>query len=144
MQDFTINPDNSIEENIQNYIIQFLSQELVIAKDQIKINKNIRDYGVDSIMVKKLTREFEKRFQIRITGREILEFSTIKSLSAYLASKKEELNNERMDVNAKLTRESHQKSKHTDDLLAESLEEFKYGALTLEEIENLIDKGEII
>ena len=141
-QEFAINPNNTTRENIQEYLVQFLSQELNIPQDQIDLSENVQKYGVDSIIYMKLMRDFEKRFQIKITGRELLENRTINSLSAYLTLKIDELNNLEIVLSTKLERKSQQRSEHMDDLVIEMLDKFKQGVLTLEEIEKLIDTEE--
>ena len=51
--------------------------------------KNFQDYGADSIAVLKMTRGIEEIFSAKVTGREMLEYPTVASLSRYLADKLE-------------------------------------------------------
>jgi 3-oxoacyl-(acyl-carrier-protein) synthase/acyl carrier protein len=142
----TINSSKATQENIQAYMVQFLSQELHLCQDQIKVNKNLQDYGVDSIIVMRLIRDFEILFKIKITGREMLELRTINTMSAHLALKVEALSNHDIAEDNVLQTKSQ-----PIDLLdstvnepeIEALEKFKQGTLTLEEIESLLDKGVI-
>ena len=57
-QEFAINPNNTTRENIQEYLVQFLSQELNIPQDQIDLSENVQKYGVDSIIYMKLMPRF--------------------------------------------------------------------------------------
>lgn len=134
----------SHQDAIQKYIVQFLCQELYLTKDQIKLNKDIQAYGMDSIIAMKLLRDFEKRFQTKITRREMMEYRTINSLSAYAASKIKELDNRVIGINAELEIESQKMSEYINDPGIKALKEFRQGRLTLEEIEKLIDEGELI
>jgi acyl carrier protein len=145
-QKFTINISKPSQENIQSYIVQFLSQDLRLSQDQIKVNKNLQDYGVDSIIIMRLMRDLEIRFKIKVTGREMLEHQTINAISNHLALKLEALSNQDIVEDTVLQTKSQPK-----DLLEspvaepemDTLEKFKQGALTLEEIESLLDKGVI-
>jgi 3-oxoacyl-(acyl-carrier-protein) synthase/acyl carrier protein len=142
----TLDISKPTQENIQAYIVQFLSQELHFSQDQIKVNKNLQDYGVDSIIVMKLMREFEIRFKIKITGRELLEHQTIGAISAHLVFKLKELNHQ--DIAEDSVLQTKSQSVELQDLPVdgpeiEALEKFKQGSLTLEEIESLLDKGVI-
>ncbi|BBB93455.1 MAG TPA: beta-ketoacyl synthase N-terminal-like domain-containing protein [Methylomusa anaerophila] len=145
-QQLAAEPGKPTQESIQDYIVQFLSRELRLPRDQIKVNKNLQNYGVDSIVGMKLMRDFETRFNIKITGREMLEHQTIKSLSAHLALKLEGLNSQDIqDIVAgdSLTAKSQPGELPVNDPEIEALEKFKQGELTLEEIESLLDKGVI-
>jgi acyl transferase domain-containing protein len=143
-QKLTINSENSTKENIREYITQFLSHELNIATDKIKFNKNIQDYGVDSIIIMKLIRHIEKYFQATFTGRDVFEFKTIEALSVHLALKIENMNYQKVAVSTELKITSQQIGPCEEGLGDTALEQFKQGNLTMEEIENLIDKGMVI
>ncbi len=134
------------QENIQAYIVQFLSQELYIPQDQIKVNKNLQGYGIDSIIIMKLMRNFEIRFKIKITGREMLDHQTIGAISSHLAYKLKEITPQ--DVAEDNVLEIKSPSLELPDSPVDgpelnALEKFKQGALSLEEIESLLDKGVI-
>ena len=75
-----MHPERSVLENMQRYLVWFLGQEAGLTPDQIKPGKGLRSYGVDSIASTKLMRGIEKYFQVRVTGRELLEHGTIESL----------------------------------------------------------------
>ena len=66
-----------------------LSEELSIPIDEIKPHKDFQDYGADSIAILKMTRGIEEIFGAKVTGREMLEYPTVASLSRYLADKLE-------------------------------------------------------
>ncbi|MFG0234860.1 acyl carrier protein [Brevibacillus porteri] len=119
---------------------QFLSRELHLSEGQIKLNKYFLDYGMDSIMVTKLIRHLEQRWNIKIKGREVLENPTMKSLAHLLALKIREMSHKEIASTTDLETTSQIRSERTENLL----QKFKEGLLSLEEIEQLIDKGGMI
>ncbi|WP_255298559.1 SDR family NAD(P)-dependent oxidoreductase [Brevibacillus dissolubilis] len=72
---------------IQQYIIPFLSEELSLAPSQINVKKKLQDYGMDSILGRKLVRHLEECLHTKITGREMLEYRTVHALATHLAEK---------------------------------------------------------
>lgn len=46
--------------HIQKIIVQFLARELGISEDRINFKRNFLDYGMDSILGRKLMRHIEK------------------------------------------------------------------------------------
>ncbi|MGS0763566.1 SDR family NAD(P)-dependent oxidoreductase [Syntrophomonas curvata] len=143
-QNRKLNKDNNASQQyIQDYVVQFLSKELDMDPTQIKLNKNIRDYGIHSIVIMKIIRKFEKDFRIKITGREMLENPSVNSLSAYIAAKIGALNKPQIAQFDKTTR-NDQKYRRVNEPESEALQKFKQGELTLEEIERLLDEGVIM
>ncbi|RTZ31355.1 amino acid adenylation domain-containing protein, partial [Paenibacillus polymyxa] len=85
--DATVDAVSLIQLKIQEYMVQFLQQELNLESEAMDLNKNIHGYGIDSILIMKLIRGIEKSYPIKVNAREILEYPTIQLLSAYLAKK---------------------------------------------------------
>ena len=141
-REFIANNNNAAQEDIQNYIVRFLSQELNVARDKIKLNKNIQDYGVDSIIMMKFMRDVEKYLQIKITRREMLEYRTVKSLSAYLAVKIENINNRK--AAAQLETKGRKINDFMDGKVIEALEKLALGRLNIREVQEVIEGGEIV
>ncbi|WP_188068931.1 SDR family NAD(P)-dependent oxidoreductase [Brevibacillus brevis] len=139
-----INPDCPTEENIQRDMAQFLSRELHLLEGQIKPNKYFLDYGMDSIMVTKLIRHLEQRWNIKIRGREVLENPTMKSLAHLLAIKIKECSHKEIASTTDFETMSPDSGERTENIAVDMLQKFKEGLLSLEEIEQLIDKGGII
>ncbi|WGV58343.1 SDR family NAD(P)-dependent oxidoreductase [Brevibacillus brevis] len=139
-----INPDSPTEENIQRDMAQFLSRELHLSEGQIKPNKYFLDYGMDSIMVTKLIRHLEQRWNIKIRGREVLENPTMKSLAHLLAIKIKECSHKEIASTTDFETMSPDSGERTENIAVDMLQKFKEGLLSLEEIEQLIDKGGII
>lgn len=82
---FAIHTGKSTIENIRNYIGNVLVKELKIPAAEIKFNKSLLDYGVDSIASLRLIHDLKEKYRLKLTGREILEFPTIESFAQYLA-----------------------------------------------------------
>ena len=139
-QGILTNSNKFIEEFIREYIVNFFSKKLNITADEIKLNKNIQDYGINSIIVTKFIRDFEKHFQTIITGREILEYRTINSLSTYLAQKIDIQNNEgtKQDLNFNIKRGDLKMSNYVDEQVIDTLEKYIEGKLNIKETQKLI------
>ncbi|AJQ25408.1 beta-ketoacyl synthase N-terminal-like domain-containing protein [Pelosinus fermentans] len=139
---FTIDPHKSTQENIQDYSMQMLAKKLCIAQDQIKLNKNIYDYGMDSIVIMKFMHEFEKQFEIKVTFRDVVEYETLASLSTYLAQKVDSQKNQnKQAVNSKLEEEQQKMGETIDEQVVGALEKLVQGELRLTEVRKLIEGG---
>lgn len=86
-------------EDISSYITEFLTTTLKIEQDRINTAKSIQSVGLDSINIMRLIRGLEKKFQIRLTIREIFEHKTILSLAASVAQKRAVRNSNLEDIN---------------------------------------------
>lgn len=119
------------ETHIQKVIVQFLARELGISEDRINFNRNFLDYGMDSILGRKLMRHIEKTTQMKMTGREILECQTVQALSAHLALKAERHN----QIAA-----SHQTNNtYTDEQIIGLMQEVAQGKLDFKSVQNIIE-----
>jgi acyl carrier protein len=126
---------DGIQGAIQRYLVRFMSKELHLGKEEICLDRDAQEYGANSIVIMKLARHLEKSFGIALTGREMMEHSTIKALSQYLGRKTDtDLPDTASNVGAVITTD-------TDGVTA--LEQFRQGVLSLEELERMLDKGEI-
>lgn len=74
-------------QNIQDYIIKYLSKELEIDSNLISLNRSLQYYGENLIFIMKFILDFERDFKMQIYAGDILEHRTIESLSMYLATK---------------------------------------------------------
>lgn len=136
--EFTVHPERGVSENMQRYLVWFLSQEAGLSPDQIKPGKGLRSYGVDSIARAKLLRDFEKYFQVRVTGRELLEHGTIESLVVYLAGKTDTMDGPMHTVQPRLGNGIQARAEYMDAQVIEALEQLKRGALDLEAVQRII------
>ncbi|MCY8787193.1 SDR family NAD(P)-dependent oxidoreductase [Bacillus inaquosorum] len=119
------------ETHIQKIIVQFLARELGISEDRINFKRNFLDYGMDSILGRKLMRHIEKTTQMKMTGREILECQTVQALSAHLTSKTERHNQ---------SAAAHQtKGTYTDEQIIRLMQEVAQGKLDFKSVQNIIE-----
>lgn len=119
------------ETHMHKIIVQFLARELGISEDRINFKRNFLDYGMDSILGRKLMRHIEKTTQMKMTGREILEYQTVQTLSAHLA-----LQAERHNQSAA----AHQiKSTYTDEQIIGLMQEVAQGKLDFKSVQNIIE-----
>ncbi|MCP4996507.1 MAG: amino acid adenylation domain-containing protein, partial [Gammaproteobacteria bacterium] len=88
---FDIDVVKTKEENIRDYLVRLLSQVLKIPEADIKLDRAFYDYGLDSIIGMQVRRKLEEDFDLEITGREMLEYSTLQSLAGLLATKIDDL-----------------------------------------------------
>ncbi|MCY7972673.1 SDR family NAD(P)-dependent oxidoreductase [Bacillus spizizenii] len=119
------------ETHMHKIIVQFLARKLGISEDRINFKRNFLDYGMDSILGRKLMRHIEKTTQMKMTGREILEYQTVQTLSAHLA-----LQAERHNQSAA----AHQiKSTYTDEQIIGLMQEVAQGKLDFKSVQNIIE-----
>ena len=137
---FSANKEKSVLETIERNIIHFFSKNLEIPKEEIMLNKYSQDYGVDSILIMKFVREFEKNFQIDISASDFIKYPTIGSLSAYLAQK--------LETNDVCSKPFHQENKlevltknnseYQDILVIRAMEKYVEGVISINELEKII------
>ncbi len=123
--------EGSREGGLQEYLVRFLQQELRLAEGGVDLDRNLQEYGVDSIITMKLLRSLEKEYRFKAPLRSVLEHPTISSLAEHLMSLKTE-------AERAVTKKTGIEEENG------YLEKFKQGLLTLEEIDELIEKGEIV
>jgi acyl carrier protein len=131
-------------------LLHFLSRELSLTPDQVRPHRDLRDHGADSITTMRLRRAVEETFQVHISGRDLLEHRTIHALSTYLAAR---LDGAQADAHAGVSRnpgvflplplEEGTKDTPLQPVPPDALDQFKQGLLTLEDMEALLDQGEM-
>ncbi|MCX8128558.1 MAG: SDR family NAD(P)-dependent oxidoreductase [Clostridia bacterium] len=121
------------DSNVKDYITRFLALELKVDRSKIKVDRNIHDYGVNSITAMKLIRSIEETYHVQVTGREIIKHTTVKSLAGYITERLKGAENgnapDRTGVTGK---------EYSDKDIMQILEEFKLGTLSLEEAKELV------
>lgn len=129
---------------IEAYITQFLSSELNLAKAKIKTNRDLRVYGVDSIISMKLARDFERRYQAQITGREMLECRTIKSLANLIAAKLQGSDWKEQAGNKAYITQYKKNYEYKDQKVIDALEKLTRGSIALEAVQKLLEEEAIV
>lgn len=121
--------ENTSFDYLQSFMVSFLSAELELEEQHIKTDKNMIDFGVDSIVGQKLGKELLERFGVKVKARDMLKHQTIDSLAKHIS-----------DLVAKTEKNDSgnaQDGAKTVDEIA-LLEKFKNGELSLEEVEKLV------
>lgn len=116
-------------EAAEKYIVHFFSEKLDIPVNEMKGKKHIQDYGVDSILIMKFIREVHKRFQVRISSRDIMQHPTISDLSTYLAHKLEE-----SEPSGKVAEQDEYKDRE----VIEAMEKYIQGLIDFAEVEKRV------
>jgi acyl transferase domain-containing protein len=138
--EFAVHPEYGVFENMQRYLVWFLCKETGLIPEQIKPGKGLRSYGVDSIVSSRLMRGFEKFFQVRVTGREMLEHGSVESLVAYLAGKVEAMNGHTHTAQPEPGNATQARAEYMDAQVIEALEQLEVGTLDLEAVQRLIGR----
>ncbi|MNH95626.1 Polyketide synthase PksM [compost metagenome] len=125
----------TIRETIREAIYRFISEELNLAMNQLKTTTKLLDYGMDSIVGRKLMRHLENAFSIEVTGRELLEYPTIEALAAHLAEKAND-SNERGEAEPAI---SGAAADYSDRQIIEKMEQFMQGIGEFEEIHQILE-----
>jgi acyl transferase domain-containing protein len=126
-------PAETARARVQAFLLHFLAQELHLTPEQVRLHRDLRDYGADSITAMRLRRAVENEFHVHMAGRDLLEHHTLHALSTYLAA--------RLDA--------YQAAGTADAAAVQSaapdaLEQFKQGILTLEDMEALLEQGKVV
>ena len=94
---------------------------------------------MDSIQGRRLIRHIESNFQIKLTGREMLEHQTIQALVTYLATKVAVAEQSRV-VEVMQTETTSEKNMPCDDRhIVEMMEQFTQGKLDFEGVQRILE-----
>ncbi|MDO6526357.1 amino acid adenylation domain-containing protein [Motilimonas sp. 1_MG-2023] len=87
-QGITTSANVEVESNdFEDYLKTFFGDVLDIAPEQIVVNRELQNYGVDSIIGLRLMRQLEKDFDVIVLHREMLDHTTVASLAQFLQGK---------------------------------------------------------
>ncbi|WP_281988846.1 SDR family NAD(P)-dependent oxidoreductase [Aquimarina aggregata] len=78
---------NAIFEKLQAYIISEIAGILKLEATQINPEKELQEYGLDSMMVTRFSNQINKEFDIELIPTVLFNYPTIAKLSEYLISK---------------------------------------------------------
>ena len=136
---FDVKPEHGVLDNIQRYLVWFLCQETGLTPNQVNLDKTFRSYGVDSIIGARLLRGIEKVFQVRVTGREMLEHATLRSLSEHAAGKVEAMHAHIRTTHPDPDHSPESRAEYRDERVIEALDQLERGTLSLDAVQRLID-----
>src|SRR5262249_33692378 len=120
---FTYTPVSTSRARVETFLRHFLAQELHLTSDQVRFHQDLRDYGADSITAIRLMRAVARDFHIHMSGRDLLEHHTLHALTTYLAARLDE---------------------PVPPAAPDTLQQFKQGILSLEDMETLIAQGKVV
>ena len=84
---FVIDPDRSGEDNLRQYLREWLAKELDLPIDRIDEDRHLQDYGIDSLAGMRIIHSLSDTFDIEVLGRNLLQHPTIALLSKHLGQK---------------------------------------------------------
>lgn len=133
-------------DSVREFIESFLLKELRIAADLLNPDRNMLEFGMNSILAMKLMRSLNKRFDLKVTGREMLENPSVNALVDHIAEKlnvQVQRNKGNVVSETKLERETTVTMGRDmstpplapDMTMMQALEKFQAGLLDLEEME---------
>lgn len=70
---------------IQEWLINRLSEELRISRDKIRVDQPILSFGIDSVQLVSVVAQLEDRVGIRFSENPLEEYNTVEALSQYVA-----------------------------------------------------------
>lgn len=125
---------------VQDFITRFFCQELGFKETEVKPDKNIQIYGASSLTYMKFVRAVDKTYGIKLNTRDLIEHPSILSLAELIGQK---ICKEAQEINEDTLIKSG-----ADDMPVNHglrvLEKFRTGAISLEEIQKLIEQGEVL
>ncbi len=142
-QELVLSDRHAATEKVRGYILEFLSHELSLPASIINIDRNIQNYGADSILYMKLMRGIEHRLGIKVKVREMLEYRTVTSLSAYVTSRIENSCSQKMAVSAEPETKPPKAGDYKDEQIIRAMEAVIRGKLDLQDVRELIKEGGI-
>jgi len=76
-----------VRENMQQYLLACFSDALGLPVSALNAHKNLRDYGVNSLLGQGVMRGFADRFQLKTSARDLLAYPTIAALTEYFSAR---------------------------------------------------------
>ena len=84
---FAADTTKTNQQNLETYLLGLLAQVLKLPPQEVSLDKDLYDYGVDSIIGMQVRRRLEETFAVQISSREMLEHRTIRALAVLLNAK---------------------------------------------------------
>jgi acyl transferase domain-containing protein len=136
-------PQMPLSDAPREYIVQFLARELGIASEQLNEHRELREYGVDSLIGRRLLRGLAELYSINVTGRQLQQNSTIAALHALVAQCQERVGSDgahNQDVDLK----TDVSAARAMPLQSQLMKCFLEGIVDYQEMEALIEQGSVI
>jgi len=79
--------NTNVETAVRDQVSKVISEKINIPIDQIDIQANFLELGLDSVMLMTMVKDFETQYQIELYPTDLFEYQTIDALSKYLSEK---------------------------------------------------------
>ncbi|WP_267116435.1 non-ribosomal peptide synthetase [Xanthomonas sacchari] len=116
---------------LSEFIVDFLERALLLNPGELAVDTNVHDLGADSLVCMRLMREIAHRYHVKVSGRELFEHPSVTALVAHIGA---QLQPEKSGA------ETAAMTAYALDAL---LDQFEAGALSIEAMEQLIEKGAV-
>jgi polyketide synthase PksM len=138
-------PRSAAEERI----VRFLVEQLDVDRAELNVKRDLREYGVDSLIGRRLLRDLEEEFSVVISGRHLLEHGTIAGLAALTEQRRRSSGREspqgKENANSSPIRTNATLSTGGDGYGQVSLlEEYERGSIDHQSMLRLIDQGSVL
>lgn len=78
------NIDNLTNSNIEDEVTHLFCEMLKIKKEEIDVDTQLEEYGLDSIMMINILGTIEKKYKITIPSNSLIDYPTLKKFAAFL------------------------------------------------------------
>jgi acyl carrier protein/NADP-dependent 3-hydroxy acid dehydrogenase YdfG len=86
--DLAVIEQSDLSKKIQTQLLQMMSELLKIEINQLDINEELREYGVDSILIVKFINQINQLYQLELSPATLFEHTSLASLIQYLIKDK--------------------------------------------------------
>lgn len=116
-------------EKVQRFIVLFVAQALDMAPEDIDPDRELQEFGFDSLLAVRLLRSAETQLSVKLGVRELRDVNTIAELARHIEGKM-----------AAPETEPHAEEAASEDLL-QSLDKFKRGEVDFGEMKKILGLG---
>ena len=85
-ENWVFNSQLSLKDNMQHYLISYVANALNIPTSSIHVQKDLRAYGMNSLVGMNLLRGFAEQFAVATSARDLLNHPSIAQLAEYFAA----------------------------------------------------------
>jgi acyl transferase domain-containing protein/acyl carrier protein len=130
---------------VRQYLEQFMARQLGTSAADLQDHRSLGEYGVDSLIGRRLIRGLEETFGLQLSGRQLQENSTLATLVPLVASLlQEQRSDSAVHEPIPVVSETHEPAEQRATLQLRFLEQLRASALSDEEIEQLIEQGSLV
>lgn len=120
--------------NIEDSIIEYLSDKLRIGKNRLNVNVPIFEYGVTSIILLKLKQYIKDILHVNITNKDLIGLSTIKAIVEFCSIKKGIVEEKDVHLDEKADLHVSKIAAYKDEMVVEYLDQYEEGRINLKQL----------